>query len=189
LYSVSLFVHVLGAAGLFVALGLEWAALRGLLRATTAPEARGWLGLFPILRRIYPWTFVAILTSGVYMMVVEWAERPWIILGLLAMLALPPVGAVMTGRRMRRIVPALEDVPGALEPEIRTRLADPALRLSLRLRVGLAVAIVFLMTVKPGWIGSLIAITAFTGLGALIGVSARKGTEPGPAAPQESGSA
>jgi hypothetical protein len=189
LYSVSLFVHVLGAAGLFVALGLEWAALRGLLQATTAPEARGWLGLFPILRRIYPWTFVAILTSGVYMMVVEWAERPWIILGLLAMLALPPVGAVMTGRRMRRIVPALEDVPGALEPEIRTRLADPALRLSLRLRVGLAVAIVFLMTVKPGWIGSLIAIIALTGLGALIGVSARKGTEPGPAAPQESGSA
>jgi hypothetical protein len=86
-------------------------------------------------------------------------------------------------------VPALEDVPGALEPELRTRLADPALRLSLRLRVGLAVAIVFLMTVKPGWIGSLIAIIAFTGLGALIGVRARNGGQPSRAARQASGSA
>ena len=38
LYSVALFVHVLGALGLFAGLALEWAGLRRLRHATTARQ-------------------------------------------------------------------------------------------------------------------------------------------------------
>jgi hypothetical protein len=187
LYSIALFFHVLGAVGLFVALGVEWTSLRNLPRATTVGEARGWLGLFLLLRRIHPWSFVTILVTGIYMMAVFWGGAPWIALGLLAMLAIPALGAGMTARRVRSIGPALGEA-SELDASLRTRLSDPIMRLSLRLRIGLAVGIVFLMTVKPGWIGSLIAIAAFSGLGALASLPAWKRAEPTrPALPEEAG--
>ncbi|HKY61158.1 MAG TPA: hypothetical protein VJP59_09115 [Gemmatimonadota bacterium] len=167
LYSVALFLHVLGVLGLFVALGLEWTSLRCLSRAANAAEARAWFGLFPVLRRIYPWSFVAILVTGIYMMAVGWGARAWIAVGLLGMLAIPALGSAMTARRIRATGPVISEAQGVLDEPARARLADPVLHLSLRLRMGLAVGIVFLMTVKPDWIGSVVAIVAFTGAGAL----------------------
>ena len=41
IYPLALFVHVLGALTLFVALGLEWAALRHLRGATTLVSIAG----------------------------------------------------------------------------------------------------------------------------------------------------
>lgn len=187
LYSIALFLHVLGALGMFVALGIEWTSLRNLRHATNAREARGWLGLFLLLRRFYPASFVTILVTGIYMMAVSWGGAPWIAISFLGLLALPAIAGVMTARRVRRIGP---EIAGSteLDASLRGRLADPILLLSHRLRVGLAVGIIFLMTVKPGWIGSLVAIAAFTGLGVLTAVAARKRTESAPAF-QESGPA
>ena len=185
LYSIALFLHVLGALGMFVALGIEWTCLRNLPHATNAREARGWLGLFMILRRFYPLSFFTILVTGIYMMAVSWGGAPWIAIGLLGLLALPAIAGVMTARRVRRIGPELgESVE--LDESVKARLVDPALRLSHRLRVGLAVGIIFLMTVKPGWIGSLAAIVAFTALGGLAAVASRNRTERGVAAPVRS---
>ena len=181
LYSIALFLHVLGALGMFAALGIEWTSLRNLSKAADAQEARGWLGLFMVLRRFYPLSFVALLVTGIYMMAVSWGGAPWIAIGLLGLLALPAIAGFMTGRRVRTIGPELGE-SAELDASLRARLADPALLLSHRLRVGLAVGIIYLMTVKPGWIGSLVAIAAFTGLGALAGVAARKRPEVGRAA-------
>lgn len=179
LYSLALFFHVLGALGMFVALGIEWTSLRSLSKASTVQEARGWLGLFMVLRHFYPASFIAILVTGIYMMAVAWGGAPWIAIGLLGLLALPAIAGVMTTRRVRRIGPELGG-SAELDGSLKARLADPALRFSHRLRVGLAVGIIFLMTVKPGWIGSLAAIVAFTALGGLAGVVTRRGTEGGP---------
>ena len=80
LYSIALFLHVLGALGMFIALGVEWTSLRNLPNATNAREARGWLGLFLLLRRIYPLSFFTILVSGVYMMAVAWGGAAYVFL-------------------------------------------------------------------------------------------------------------
>ncbi|MGH7549742.1 MAG: hypothetical protein ACREK3_03205 [Gemmatimonadota bacterium] len=178
LYSIALFLHVMGALGMFIAQGIEWTVLRNLPRATTTAEARRWLGPFLVLRRVYPLSFVAILVTGIYMMAVSWGGAPWIVIGFFGLLALPALGA-MTGRRMRRLGPAIGEARGQIEDSMRARLADPTLWLSLRLRIGLAIGIIFLMTVKPGWIGSLVAIAIFTGLGGLFSIAGRKRTEPG----------
>jgi hypothetical protein len=39
-YSIALFLHIVGALGLFVALGLEWTNLRYLQQVTTTEQAR-----------------------------------------------------------------------------------------------------------------------------------------------------
>jgi hypothetical protein len=179
LYSIALFLHVLGALAMFIALGIEWTSLRNLPHATNAREARGWLGLFLVLRRSYPWSFVTIVVTGIYMMAMSWGGAPWIAIGFLGLIALPTIAGVMTTRRVRGIGPELGGSAAELDASLKARLADPILLLSHRLRVGLAVGIIFLMTVKPGWIGSLVAIAAFTGLGALTSLPAWKRAEPG----------
>ena len=40
LYAIAVFLHIVGALGLFAALGLEWASLLNLRRATAAGQAR-----------------------------------------------------------------------------------------------------------------------------------------------------
>jgi hypothetical protein len=44
-YSISLFLHIVGALGLCAALGLEWAGLYNLRRATEAGQVREWVRL------------------------------------------------------------------------------------------------------------------------------------------------
>ena len=44
-YSVAVFLHVVGALGLFAALGLEWAGVRNLRRSVTTSQAREWMKL------------------------------------------------------------------------------------------------------------------------------------------------
>jgi hypothetical protein len=45
LYSISLFLHIAGALGLFAVLGLEWAGLTNLRHATQVGQAREWVRL------------------------------------------------------------------------------------------------------------------------------------------------
>ena len=65
-YSIVLYVHIVGALGLFVALGLEWTALARLRGAATAEEARGALGALGPTRVIGPLSLAAILVAGLY---------------------------------------------------------------------------------------------------------------------------
>ena len=43
-YAIAVFVHVVGALGLFAAMGDEWVLLARLSRIQTTEEARDWLG-------------------------------------------------------------------------------------------------------------------------------------------------
>ncbi len=43
LYSIALFLHIVSALGLSVALGLEWAGLLKLYRLANFEESRGWV--------------------------------------------------------------------------------------------------------------------------------------------------
>ena len=51
LYSIALFLHVLGVLGVVSTMALEWAVILGLRRADTAVQARDWLTLLGRSRR------------------------------------------------------------------------------------------------------------------------------------------
>ena len=44
-YSIALFLHIVGALGLFMALGLEWTGLWQIRSAMTTEQVRGWMGI------------------------------------------------------------------------------------------------------------------------------------------------
>jgi len=156
-YHLALFLHILGALGISIALGLEWMSLINLRRITTAEQAREWLSVFPSLRRIGPLSIITLFLAGLYMTLTVWKWVPWIGLALLAMFLLPALGAA-NGQRMAAIEETLATEKGPLSPAILQQLHAPELWTSLRLRTAVLTGIIFLMTIKPGLVGALLAI-------------------------------
>jgi len=164
-YAIVLFLHIVGALGFFVALGLEWVGLLSLRQVSTIEPACEWLGALDRLRRVGPISMGLLLLSGAYMMHSAWGGVPWIIIALAAMV-LMIVPGVISGRRLAALGRAIASESGALSSAFRQRLLDPILWASIQTRVGIAVGIVFLMTVKPGLREALLTI----GLAVILGL-------------------
>jgi len=166
LYQFLIFIHVLGAVALFVAIGIEAVALGRLRRAETPAAARVWLGLFRMPGRLGPTAMLTALASGAWMMKVSWGYQPWIAGALAAIVGMAVIGGVVSRRRMRRLRVALA---AESRPELSEALrSSPALVMSLRLRIALGVGILALMTMKPSDHASAILVLAAAVLAALV---------------------
>lgn len=170
IYSILLFLHIVGAIGIFASMAIEQAALFNLRRASMNSQARQWLALMRPVRRITGPSALTLLVTGIYMMVTNWHNQAWAGSGLIGMILIALVGAGVTGRRMKTIGPAVfsGDVGGPLAPVLRERFADPVLRLSAWVRLGLALGIVFNMSVKPATLGAVVVLIVATAAGALV---------------------
>ncbi len=168
LYSIVLFFHIVGAVGFFVALGLEWTSLRRLRRSTTAEEVREWLRVPDDLGRIGMISMVLLLVAGFYMMFVAWGGAPWITVTLGTIVVLIVLSGGITRRRMVAIGKAAGAERGPLSSTLKRLVNDPALWFSMQTRIAIAVGILFLMTNKPGLVGSLITIAVATAAGILV---------------------
>jgi hypothetical protein len=164
-YTIALFLHVLGALGMFAALGIEWAAAGPLQRATDVAQARPWIGVLRSLGRLGGPSAATLLATGIYMVATTGSGRqPWIGLGLLGLVFLALLGGGVTGRRMAAIARDL-DSGSARSDSPLLRFQDPVLAFSLRLRTAVATGVVFLMTVKPTAGVALAAMGAAVALG------------------------
>ncbi len=142
-----LFLHVLSAMALFAALGAEALALAQVRRATDVAAARPVLGALAAGRRLGGVSLAVILLSGMYLATTYWHWKgAWMGLGFLGLALIGAIGSVVTGRIAGRLRTAVEN-GGQLATVYQ---AHAALRTSLVVRVGLLVAVAYLMTVKPG---------------------------------------
>jgi uncharacterized membrane protein YeaQ/YmgE (transglycosylase-associated protein family) len=167
MYSISLFLHIVGALGIFASLAFELAGLFNLRRASTNAQAREWLSLFRTWQRIQGPSALVLLATGLYMMATRWSHQAWAGLGLVGMVLMGIIGAVVTGRRMKTIGPAVPANDRPLSAALHQCLDDPALRMSASVRVALALGIVFNMSVKPATDGAVAALVVATVLGLL----------------------
>jgi hypothetical protein len=164
-YSIALFLHVVGALGFFVALGLEWTSLGHVRRATTVEQVREWMRVPNQMGRVGMIAMVTLLAAGLYMMATAWGGVAWIMVTLGALVLMIVLGMVLTRRRMAAIGRMVSAERGPPSPALRQLLHDPLLVISLQTRVAIALGIVFLMTVKPDLRGSLLAIVIAAMLG------------------------
>ena len=174
MYSISLFLHIVGALGLFASLAFEQAAFFNLGRASTTAEAREWLSLLRVVRRIQGPSALFLVATGLYMMATRWSQQAWAGLGLVGMVLMVIIGVAVTGRRMKVIGRAVPTGDGPLPAALRERFGDPALRTSASVRVALALGIVFNMSVKPATGGAVAALVVALGLG-LVAAQVHRG--------------
>ena len=169
IYQLALFVHILGAFGLVAAITLEASAQWGLRRAATAEEARARLAGMRVIQRLAPASLGSILLTGLYMMAVAWGPKGWIVAAFAGLLMIGLVGGLVTGVQMGRLGPAVGRASGPLSDELLGRLRDPALVISLRTRAAIVLGILFLMTLKPSLLPSVVTLLVAGGIGLIAG--------------------
>jgi hypothetical protein len=171
LYSIALFLHIVGALLLFVTLTVEGIELRLLRRAVTTEAAQGSAALLRLNRIVGPLSALGVLIPGLYMTATTWGWVPWIVVGLVSWLVIAVLGAVNGVRIL-----ALERSQALL-----TGIRNPIFLISWSTRVGTALGVVFLMTVKPGAAAAVLAVllaaTAGAALAVLLGVARRREPE------------
>jgi hypothetical protein len=135
LYSIALFLHIVGALLLFVLLTIEGVGLRQGFMAARLNRVLG------------PISALAVVVPGLYMSASQWGWKGWVVVGITAWLLIA-VGGAATGI-------------GLLAGRLTTRAAAA----SWSIRVGIALGVVFIMTVKPDVLLSVIAVAAGAALG------------------------
>ena len=139
LYSIALFLHIVGALVLFGLLTVEGVSLRQGLMAARLNRILG------------PISAATILIPGVYMVFAEWGWNGWIVVGIAAWVLIAVAGAA-TGI-------------GLLAGRVNVQTAA----LSWSVRVGMVLGVVFIMTIKPDLIPSIVLVVAGAALGAAVG--------------------
>jgi hypothetical protein len=175
-YSIAVFLHIVGALGIFAAIALEWAGLSNLRRVTDAAQAREWVRLLAAPRIVGGPATLLVLVSGIYLSATRWGAQGWILVALGGMVVIGVLGGAIGGRRISAIMQALPTESGPVSTTLRGRLHDSALSISLWVRTALLLGIVFLMSTRPSWGGSLAAMGAALGLGIAAAIPAFGGS-------------
>jgi hypothetical protein len=142
LYSIALFVHIVGALLLFVLLTIEGAGIRA-----GFPTAQ-------VNRVLGPISALAILVPGLYMVASQVGWKPWVAVGITGWVLIA-IGGAVTGISV-----------------LRGRMGVRTATISWLVRIGMALGVVFDMTVKPD---ALVAVAAVL-VGVMVGAAAGLGT-------------
>jgi hypothetical protein len=144
LYSFALFLHIVGALALFALLAIEGVSLR---QGTRPPR---------ISRMLGPISGLLVLVPGLYMSATSWGWQGWILVSLVFWLLIAAGGA-FTGVQL-----------------MRGRLDRQTASVSWLVRVGIALGVVFVMTVKPAAVVA-VAVVVISGIaGGAAGVATKQ---------------
>jgi hypothetical protein len=170
-YQVSLFFHFVGLISLFGAAIMMHQVGARVRRASTVEEVRLWLGFGRTIQPMFPIGSILLLLSGGHMAGSRWGmDQPWIVVGLTTVLLLIPVGPLIQRPRFMAMArAAMTSPPGPVSRELARLLTDPAPWSLQSLNAGAATGLLWIMTLKPGWAGSVAAVVLLAAAGGAIG--------------------
>jgi hypothetical protein len=160
IYTIVLFLHVIGAIGYFVGVGTWLFVLAALRRAQRVEQVRALTNIAGRLGPLFGISVLLILVSGLYMAITSWGLLTgWIAVALISLILIAPLGTAFTEPRRRTIARLAQEAPdGPLPQALEQSIHDPILFSALLTVAILLLGIVFLMTNKPSLPGSLIAM-------------------------------
>jgi hypothetical protein len=164
-YSIALFLHITGALGFFIVLGLEWIGLAQIRSARLPEEARAILETVKRADRLGAASMLTALVTGFYMMLTVWGAAPWLLVMLGSLVLEIALFVAIAVPRMKALEQALSTEKGTISQSFYNLANHPLLWISVRTRVAIVLGFIFLKIVKPdlGW--SLLAISIAISLG------------------------
>lgn len=160
LYTIVLFVHVLGAIAYIFGAGARLLALASLRRAHRVEQVRIVSTIDNLLGPIFGIGLLLLLAAGLYLTITIWGfQTGWIDVALASVVLMAPFSAALLEPRRRAIGKLARELPdGAIPEALSMRIYDPVLRTAVQTLLVLLLGIVFLMTVKPSLTGSIITM-------------------------------
>jgi hypothetical protein len=169
IFTVVLYAHLLGAVALFIGQGIEWTASSLFRGASSTEQVRAWLRVFKVSPPLSGIGIAVLLLSGGYLAQLSGAmKQGWIPASLLAIGVALVLGFALILPRMNKIRKTLPSLNEPVSPELRARLTDPILLSAIRIRVLLAVGILYLMAAKTPFTASLLALLIALAVGLLF---------------------
>lgn len=166
-YSIVVFLHIVGAVGLFLGLGMEGTILSFLNRADTTKQVISLRGSMILLRITFSISTVLLLLSGIYMVIEIWGWMAWVITGLILVIVLSGSGS-MTGKKIGGVLMSLNKTDEPLPSDFKEKLSLPFLIKSFKIKILLVVGTIFIMTMKPDWVFSIVSIIVAFLIGILV---------------------
>jgi len=151
--SLLLFTHIGAMATLFAVLGLELVSLESLRRIATRSDASPALRILRALPRAHMISLVLILLSGIVLAArVGVHGFPWVRVSFATLVLIGIAGGVLIRSRRRALV------SGETVEAIRSHASDFLLRASVRTRISLGLAAMYLMIAKSNLLVSLVVL-------------------------------
>jgi hypothetical protein len=169
-YHYVLYVHLLS---LFIGIGAGSVLLACLLQlraARTVEQAAPWGMMAGKVGKFFPIAILGLFGTGAYMTNKFWTwSTPWIVVAIGALVVLTIQGAGIAERTGHKLGEALQaNGPGPLGPEARRMALHPGLWVVEFSNLCIVFGVVWNMTEKPGWGGSLAAVLIGYAVGAVL---------------------
>jgi hypothetical protein len=170
-YTIVLFLHISGAIGYFVSMGIWLFCFYALRRTQRVEQVRTLIHLIGRLGPLFLVSVLLILATGLYMAISAWGLRTsWILVALISLILIAPLGTAFIEPRRRAIERLAQEASEGLLPRpVERSIHDPVLVTALQTVTVLLLGIVFLMTNKPSLVVSLIVMAVALVLGLASG--------------------
>lgn len=177
IFSIALFLHIVGALGVSVALGIEWLGLSQIRRSTVSEEIRAILRVVKSTTRLGFISMFSTVITGIYMVLaaVDWV--PWILVVVGALVLVIVLTRVLTAPRMAAIGQALAMEKGSVSPTFNHLMKDPILWISIQTRLAIVLGIIFLKIATPSLGASLLTISVAIILGIASALPMRRSAQ------------
>jgi hypothetical protein len=172
LYSIALFIHVIATMAMFIVIGIVMVSVSLMRQAQTAEQLHDKVVLAHGADKLMAPILLLVLIPAIYMVFATWGwTTAWINTALISLVLVSPLGPAVNARRLKAIYDAVKAAPvGQLSAELLKQIDDQVLWASCCIFTGVLTGIVFLMTVKPGLIGSIATIVVSLLLGIIASV-------------------
>jgi uncharacterized membrane protein len=172
IYNIVLFLHVIGAVGYFVGMGIWLFILVNMRRGRQMEQVRTLINMTNVSGPFTGVSVLFILVTGFYMAITSWGlQTDWIRVALISLVVMVPLGGFLIEPRRRALVRLARETPdGPLPPSLQQRIHDPILSTAIQTVIALLLGIVFLMTTKPAFAAAIIVMVVALALGLASGL-------------------
>ena len=168
LYPLLLFVHVSGAIGLFIGMGIWLFGTIAIARAARVEQVRTLADLMLIARMAVPVGAFVVIAAGLALTWIAWGfQTGWIVVAFGSLAIIGPIGTWVIDPKVRAIATLAQTLPdGPLPTPLAALTHDCVLRIALHTTTAMLFGIIFLMTAKPALMVAIgaIVISAFLGV-------------------------
>ena len=168
-YRIVLFLHLTALFVMVGAIAVAGVSYFRLRAAQSLHEAVAWAKLAGQTGWLFPVSILGLFASGAYLTIDGWTwSTPWIVVSIVGLALVTVQGPLVAGPPTKQLERALrEHGSGPLDERVRRLARAPALWFIVCGNPAIVLAIVWVMTVRPGTAGAIAAIVAGYAVGAV----------------------